>query len=150
MMTSTSQLSYIIFSSQSPGFSLLERENGGSPPPTTQTFAHPTKFLSPPLPPASSQITIFKFVAANSIIDDQYSQKAVFSFGKRFELSKSLLLRFPSPGKKIPLVKKPPSPTVKFPIFSSHSLLLFGKPWIQVHNNDLFLPSCILQLIKAK
>ena len=119
-------------------------------PPPKHLLTPPNFYPPPPLPPASSQITIFKFVAANSIIDDQYSQKAVFSFGKRFELSKSLLLRFPSPGKKIPLVKKPPSPTVKFPIFSSHSLLLFGKPWIQVHNNDLFLPSFTLQLIKAK
>ena len=35
-----------------------------------------------------------------TLIDIQYSQKAVFSF-KKFEWSKSLLLRFPPPNKKL-------------------------------------------------
>ena len=51
------------------------------------------------------------------LIDVQYSQKALFSFEKRFHWSKSLLLRFPLPNKKIPqpvkfLVPSPPLLTI--------------------------------------
>ena len=49
------------------------------------------------------------------LIDIQYSQKVVFSFENDLNCKKSLLLRFPLPGKKI------------FPI-PPHPLLLFGKP----------------------
>ena len=31
-----------------------------------------------------------------------------------------------------------------------YPLSLFGKPWIQIHNNNLFLSSFIFQFIKAK
>ena len=57
------------------GFSLLE----GGVRPTSQKFANPPQIL----------------------IDVQCSQKTVFSFKKRFKWSKSPLLRFPPPGKKI-------------------------------------------------
>ena len=56
------------------------------------------------------------------LIDVQYSQKTVFSF--RFESSKSLLLRFPSPGKKIPPSKisdslQTPTTIRKTPIYKT-------------------------------
>ena len=46
------------------------------------------------------------------LIDVQYLQNVVFSFGKKFEWSKSLFLRFPLPDKSpTPLAKFLISPT---------------------------------------
>ena len=55
-----------------------------------------------------------------------------FELGKRFEWPKSLLLRFPSPGKKIP-------PPVKFPI-PPNPLSLFGRPrYIKLYGPFLWM-----------
>ena len=62
------------------------------------------------------------------LIDIHYSQKAAFSTEK-FEWSKSLLLRFPPPSKKLSPSNKIsdsfPQGGRNFP----HPLALFGKPW---------------------
>ena len=58
------------------------------------------------------------------LIDVQYSQKVIFSFKKDLTGQKSLLLRFPPPGKKIPQSQN-------FP----HSLLLFSKPFFNPTKN---------------
>ena len=55
------------------------------------------------------------------LIDAQYLQNVVFRFEKSLEGSKSLLLRFPPPDKKIPPAKFFPLGDLPYP------LMLFGK-----------------------
>ena len=78
-----------------------------------QIFIPPS---SPPRPPSlprkkkSISYSLDTQVMLILILTDiQYSQKTVFSFEKVRIVTKSLLLRFSSPGKRIP-------PPVKFPI----------------------------------
>ena len=79
------------------------------------------------------------------LIDVQYSQKAFLAL-KKFELSKSLLLRFPSSGKKsLP-------PPVKFPIPPPPNRLpLFGRTqFIKLYGPFLWMGYTCLKSIQSR
>ena len=81
---------------------------GESPPPyTSQNFAHPPPGKIPPHCLCTIFVLIGYFLDPQVMLilvltDVQYSQKAFFIFEKRFDWSKSLLLRFSLLSKKSP------------------------------------------------
>ena len=121
------------------GFSLLgDGGRRGVPPPVENLLIHPhlenfppTKSQSPPCPTKQRFSSYFNFILFGHIADVNFDlnwcsafTENRFQLWKRFESSKSFLIRFPSSSKKI----SPPSVKFQIPHPHPHPLPLFGKP----------------------
>ena len=110
-------------------------------PPTSRKFAHSPpprklppnqKSIPPPCPTKQRFSSYFNFILFGHIADVNFDlnwcsafTENRFQLWKRFESSKSFLIRFPSSSKKI---SPPPSVKFQIPHPHPHPLPLFGKP----------------------